>query len=219
MNKKTILKPGSLVKFTQKALGIPVLFVSPLPSYLKQLDVFAAQLRNDIVGIHIETTKDKIYCEKVLFEDNITLFKHDDLMLASSKIRSRKPDLNVKFTGATYETEKEFWDLVDGYGYWTKTRDAFSVINDIQARLSRKEMERLDAVHYRLCRILRKRIQLMIDGCCSDDSFGDLVSHIIGMGKNEFDAVMLDPSKARIRALSHDYEEGFCYLGQFNDAS
>jgi len=59
----------------------------------------------------------------------------------------------------------------------------------------------------------------MIDGCCSDDSFGDLVSHIIGMGKNEFDAVMLDPSKARIRALSHDYEEGFCYLGQFNDAS
>jgi hypothetical protein len=44
-----------------------------------------------------------------------------------------------------------------------------------------------------------------------DDSFDDLLSHIIGLGKREYDAVMRDPSLAQDRALKGDYKESFSY--------
>jgi len=44
-----------------------------------------------------------------------------------------------------------------------------------------------------------------------DDSFSDLLHHIIGLGKREYDAVMKDPKKALDRVRRDDFVESFGY--------
>jgi hypothetical protein len=43
------------------------------------------------------------------------------------------------------------------------------------------------------------------------DSFGDLIAHIVGLGKREFDAVMRNPQRAIDRAHRGDFKESFAY--------
>ena len=44
-----------------------------------------------------------------------------------------------------------------------------------------------------------------------DDSWGDLLAHIIGLGKREYEATMRDPSRALNRERRGDYKESFVY--------
>lgn len=44
-----------------------------------------------------------------------------------------------------------------------------------------------------------------------DDSFDDLIAHIIGLGQNEYAAVSLQPELALQRARKHQYVESFAY--------
>lgn len=46
---------------------------------------------------------------------------------------------------------------------------------------------------------------------CGDDGFGDLRHHIVGMGKEEYEAVLEDPGLAVKRGQSYDYVESFAY--------
>jgi hypothetical protein len=46
---------------------------------------------------------------------------------------------------------------------------------------------------------------------CSDDGFSDLLAHIVGLGKEEYCAVLENPKLAFDRANKHDYEESFAY--------
>lgn len=48
----------------------------------------------------------------------------------------------------------------------------------------------------------------------SDDGFSDLRYHIVGMGKDEFDACMGDPEKMEIRSRKGEYTESFHYVFQ-----
>jgi hypothetical protein len=45
-----------------------------------------------------------------------------------------------------------------------------------------------------------------------DDGFDDLICHIIGLGRQEYEAVVSDPRRALERAQSGDYRESFRYL-------
>jgi len=46
----------------------------------------------------------------------------------------------------------------------------------------------------------------------SDDGFSDLRYHIVGLGKDEFDACMKDPRKMQIRYRKEEYKESFAYV-------
>lgn len=203
--KKSNIKPGMLVKFSTKKCA--KVYGHSLP-FMKPAGAGMYYIPENLIGIHIKTDQD----EEVLFGDCRVKVSANDLSPFSYKKKARTQDCHVKFTGDTYETEKEFWDLIDSYGYWTKTKNAGDIRADIQAKLSHEEVARLENVFHRLTGILRERIVGMIAGTVSDDSFSDLTSHIIGMGSSEFEAVMLKPLKARVRALSYDYEEGFQYI-------
>lgn len=48
----------------------------------------------------------------------------------------------------------------------------------------------------------------------TDDSFYDLTTHIVGLGKKEYDKVCKDPELARKRSLNNDYRENFEYIFQ-----
>jgi hypothetical protein len=49
-----------------------------------------------------------------------------------------------------------------------------------------------------------------------DDSFGDLLAHIVGLGRDEFAHVMATPKLAQERAQRGDFAENFMYV--FNEA-
>ena len=44
-----------------------------------------------------------------------------------------------------------------------------------------------------------------------DDSFGDLIAHCIGLGREEYKACLADPERAHKRALAYDFSESFSY--------
>ena len=46
---------------------------------------------------------------------------------------------------------------------------------------------------------------------CGDDGFDDLRAHIVGLGKEEYDAVLADPMRAVTRGQASDYIESFSY--------
>src|SRR4051794_33456129 len=45
-----------------------------------------------------------------------------------------------------------------------------------------------------------------------DDSFGDLVSHLVGLGREEYTATFADPERAASRARARDYVKSFAYV-------
>lgn len=46
---------------------------------------------------------------------------------------------------------------------------------------------------------------------CSDDSFSDIAYHVVGLGKDEYEATLEDPKRFLRRAKKYDYRESFCY--------
>ena len=50
-----------------------------------------------------------------------------------------------------------------------------------------------------------------------DDSWGDFLAHIIGMGKHEYDVVMRDPDRGYERAVNGNFKESFSYGIPYKD--
>jgi len=46
---------------------------------------------------------------------------------------------------------------------------------------------------------------------CGDDGFGDLMSHMVGLGKDAYEAALADPMLVIKRGQKHKYEECFSY--------
>lgn len=51
-----------------------------------------------------------------------------------------------------------------------------------------------------------------------DDSFGDLIAHCIGLGREEYTSCLADPERAWKRATNYDFTESFSYCIPFKDA-
>lgn len=120
----------------------------------------------------------------------------------------------------------EFWKVVDDLGWATKTFD-YEKLNQ-QLIESKYNMRSLIEIFYRYKVILKSTIfqwenitntRLGI----GDDSFDDLVSHIIGLGQEEYERVMANPELAYDRAKwardpkndrkqSSGYIESFAYV-------
>lgn len=103
----------------------------------------------------------------------------------------------------------EFWSEVEKIK-WAKNADA----DKIKARLLRewspekagRMREAFSYIKHQLYVRLDKVVQ-----SCGDDGFDDLLSHIIGMGRDVYNANMEDPSLAQQRLRRGDVSESFAY--------
>ena len=128
--------------------------------------------------------------------------------------------------------EKKFWKLVEEIDWAdvekkVKRRRHRSVSQlekkakaMLEERLSEKEQLSMNKIFWRLREKLGERINAWEKFTgrhlpLSDDSFADLRSHIIGLGKEEYQATLKDPKLAFDRAPvkgRHRYMESFSYL-------
>jgi hypothetical protein len=106
----------------------------------------------------------------------------------------------------TKMTRDEFWAAVAEMGWGTKTTDT----KTLKRTLMRKGQE--------FCKEFKRNYQevdqALLDAGCDlhgGDGVGDCRSHIIGLGKDEYDAVMADLSLGEARYERGDYKEKFSY--------
>jgi hypothetical protein len=115
-------------------------------------------------------------------------------------------------------TEQTFWSIVAELGWGTTTTDYKAIEKVLMKRLTREEAEamraHLDAAESRVYKALD---QWQREGdydsryMGSDDGFGDLIAHIVGLGREEVDAVIADPARAKKRYDASDFRESFSY--------
>lgn len=106
----------------------------------------------------------------------------------------------------TKMTTEEFWEAVAEIGWGTKTTD----YKTIKRTLMRKGKEFCAEFE----RIYQEVDQALLKAGCDlhgGDSVGDCRSHIIGLGKEEYDKVMADQSVGEARYERGDYTEKFSY--------
>lgn len=112
-------------------------------------------------------------------------------------------------------SESEFWKLVDELG-WGRDTNYKRIKAYILKNWTKEQWAEFDKVKDKIFNALYKRLDREVKGV-GDDSFSDLLEHIIGLGKREYDAVMKDPSLAQKRADKYDYKESFAYAIPYED--
>lgn len=115
-------------------------------------------------------------------------------------------------------TDAEGWALVDkiGWGKSYQTLDTDVVKYRLAASLGLERSEAFSAwvdtkehALYRAIDNWEKKFHKNFD--LGDDSFGDLISHIVGCGKAEYDAILANPGLAYDRARKDNFGEKFSY--------
>jgi hypothetical protein len=105
-----------------------------------------------------------------------------------------------------------FWSITEPFGWGTKTTDNDAIEAALMRTLSADEADRLSGVFgklkYALDKLLGKRTDIDVGG---DDSWDDFLSHIVGLGRAEYEAVLADPMLAVERGNKGKYTESFAY--------
>jgi hypothetical protein len=122
-----------------------------------------------------------------------------------------KPKAKVKAM-----TEAAFWRITEPYGWGTKTTNDKRILKDLTKKLSPEEAIELRGTYRHLYDKLSNAVEAYeakhrVYTELGDDSFGDLIAHIIGMGKAEYHAALRSPARAIARARKHDFKESFAY--------
>ena len=111
----------------------------------------------------------------------------------------------------------EFWSIVKSIGWGSKTVDYRCVQKKLALQWSPEKAE----AFYEMFRSCKNSLHRVIEAWekennkrldCSDDGLDDLVAHIVGLGEEEFNAVLADPKLAYVRAQKGDYQESFAYV-------
>ena len=113
-------------------------------------------------------------------------------------------------------TVEVFWAEVAHFGWGTKTTDCDAIKRDILERwddeFTEGFREHCDAFEHALYEKVERYERANDVSCeCGDDGFGDLLSHMVGLGKEYFEACMADPSIVVERGQRSDYVEKFSY--------
>ena len=115
----------------------------------------------------------------------------------------------------------DFWGAVDAGGWGRKTTDHKKVKNTLLGLMGRSEANQFEARFRKLQHDLQRHLNAWERKTSNrlpvgDDSFDDLTSHIIGMGRKEYESVLRDPALALERAVApygskDGYSESFAY--------
>lgn len=143
--------------------------------------------------------------------DRVRCAEHERMHLAVMKdldpeIRERSREEIDRFE----KGEIDFWSFTEPYGWGTKTTDFKEIKKDLMRRLTaeqahafRKSFEEYRGALYKAC-------FHTVEGC-GDDSFSDLISHIVGLGRKEYEATLANPRLAQNRCRENKYTESFAY--------
>jgi hypothetical protein len=106
--------------------------------------------------------------------------------------------------------EQEFWALVEDIGWGTKTTDFNTVQKRLLKELTPEQMEAASD-HFRTFKMQLYDVAEEDIQHVSDDGLSDLLSHIVGLGKEEFEACLKDFNRIQARACNRLYTESFSY--------
>lgn len=112
--------------------------------------------------------------------------------------------------------EDEAWDAIEGVG-WAGGAPIGTLAAALAARVPVRTVHALVARVWDLAGALEARLRAFEQHTgrglpCSDDAFGDLVHHVIGLGRAEYAATHADPGRAERRALARDFRASFVHV-------
>jgi len=119
-------------------------------------------------------------------------------------------------------TLEEFWKTVEGLGWGHKTdgagktTDYKKVKKVLMQQWTQAQAKEADEHFSKLRHALYKKLDATIEGV-GDDGFGDLIAHIIGLGKAEYDKVLANPELANERVSKRRFVESFSYCLPYKD--
>lgn len=110
----------------------------------------------------------------------------------------------------------KFWSLVATLG-WKLGADSKALKRIVMDTLTVEEALAADKIfsglHLKLSTVL-ENYEETANVCIglSDDSFSDMVAHIIGLGEKEYTETLANPQRALTRARKDDFCESFAYV-------
>jgi hypothetical protein len=116
----------------------------------------------------------------------------------------------------------EFWKLVAELNWGHKSDGPHKTTNykvvkkTLMQKLTRSGVERFSATFSALRHDLYRKLDKEVEGT-GDDGFGDLLAHIIGLGKEEYERNLADPKLAQARVDKSRYVESFSYCIPYDD--
>lgn len=113
----------------------------------------------------------------------------------------------------TPEQVNEFWQAVSEMG-WGRKADHEKIKVALLAKWSPEKAEEMHDTFDALRNPLYAVCDKVVEGL-GDDGFSDLLAHIIGLGKEEYERVLLNPQLAAQRANKYDFTESFSYCLPF----
>ena len=112
-------------------------------------------------------------------------------------------------------SETNFWAIVEGLGWGRRTTDYDAIQKDLMNRLSPQQAKKMRGIFDKkkgeLSRAISQWERSNDDLPVSDDGYSDLLAHIVGMGRKEFEKTLRNPELAYERAKKYDYKESFAY--------
>ena len=156
---------------------------------------------------------------------------YGDKKRSASTMKAKLRATGFKLSAAM--SDAEFWDVIADIGWDGKSQDWDKIKKKLLTTLSPDQIESLNGAFEKAKGGLYKKIDLWEkeeeieaeeDGRrprtlgLGDDSFSDLISHIVGLGKAEYDAVMKNPELAYKRAVGRGpdgFTESFSYAIPF----
>lgn len=106
-------------------------------------------------------------------------------------------------------SEEKFWDFVRRCD-WSSDHDYDRIKYKILHSLTKEEVAVYLDTYSQFTNKLSIKLNNVVSGV-SDDGYSDLLAHIVGSGKELYDAVMNDPSIAQKIIDNHEYVENFSY--------
>lgn len=113
-------------------------------------------------------------------------------------------------------TKELFWEAVAEIGWGTKTTDYKVVERGILENWDNEFLRSFRGLKNEFIWELAGKVERFEDrnsvSCgCSDDGFSDLTHHVVGLGKEEYEASMKDPMRVVKRGQKYEYTESFSY--------
>ena len=115
--------------------------------------------------------------------------------------------------------ENTFWETIEPFGWGTTTTDYQAIKIALMRQLTPEQAEGLHArLHLLMGALERKLRDEHIEIGLGDDSFGDLLAHVVGMGRQVYQQALQDPKTVQARGHRDDFSESFAYaLPQTHD--
>jgi hypothetical protein len=110
----------------------------------------------------------------------------------------------------------KFFDAIEPFGWGTKTTNHKSIKKQIMDKFTWEQIEELgdikSSLHNKLYNVLFDEVEGV-----GDDGFDDLIEHIIGLGREEYEKVLKHPDLAQKRVNSGQYKESFAYCFPYKE--